>query len=331
MDTLASMDEDLHDLLHMPGIEQEHSWENLSIDLEPETFTDGNTPTGPQNYPELESPLPEFSDDHFTASFFQPRTPPEIDHSFQQILFQDLNESLGPRNSTKAAKAAPQERLSCERLGCKSSFTRQRDLQRHVISRHVQLRGHKCAITGCDGTFSRLDKLREHQRRKHAAELPSLWRDASITTTRAEHDNVQSLPNFECLVRALNMEIEHPLVDGSGRSIPKQMYTIAYQGPQSDRESSTPATEYSYGLIEESSGVSDLNSSGGSISTRSRSPCKAITSSNRDTVELSSRGQDDHTRRRFACPYQKHDPRTYNIRRYRTCASSGWDTLPRVK
>jgi hypothetical protein len=331
MDTPASMDEDLHDLLRMPGIEQEHSWENLSIDLEPETFADANTPTGPQHYLELRSPLPESGDDHFATSFFQPRTFPDIDHSYQQNIFQDLNESLGPQNSTKAAKAAPQERLLCERLGCNSSFTRQRDLHRHVISRHVQLRSYKCAITGCDGTFSRLDKLREHQRRKHAAELPSLRRDAPTATTRAEHDHAQSLPNFEYIVRALNMEIEHPLADGSGHSIPKQMYRISYQGPQSDRESSTPATEYSYGLIEESSGVSDLNSSGGSISTRSRSPCKTITSNNRDTAQLSSRGQDDHTRRRFACPYQKHDPRTYNIRRYRACASSGWDTLPRVK
>jgi hypothetical protein len=331
MDTLASMDEDLHDLFNMPGIGQEQSWENLSIDLEPEIFTDAGTPTGPQHYVELGSPLPKPGDGHFATSFFQPRTFPDMDHSFQQNSFQDPNESLGPRNSTKAAKAAPQERLSCERLGCNSSFTRQRDLQRHVISRHVQYRSYKCAITGCDGTFSRLDKLREHQRRKHAAELPSLRRDASTATTRAEHYQAQSLPNFEYLVKALNMEIDHPLADGSGHSIPKQMDRISYKRPQSDRESSTPATEYSYGLIEESSGVSNLNSRGGSISTRSRSPCKTITSNNRDTVHLCSRGQDDHTRRRFACPYQKHDPRTYNIRRYRTCASSGWDTLSRVK
>jgi hypothetical protein len=35
--------------------------------------------------------------------------------------------------------------------------------------------------------------------------------------------------------------------------------------------------------------------------------------------------------KRFACPFQKHDPQTYSIHRYRLCASSGWKSVARVK
>lgn len=333
VDTAASRDGDLHDLLQMPGIEQELSWDSLSMALETETFTDANTPTEPPKHQELVSPAPETFDDNFTTSFFKHHTFPTTDFPFQQNVIQDLNRSLGPQNSIAAAKAAPQERLSCDRPGCNSSFTRQGDLERHVKSKHVKIRSYKCAITGCEKTFYRLDKLRDHQGRKHIAELPSpfLGRNAPPPKNRADYGHAEVPLNIEHLVKALNAERDHVLEDGSSDSIQNHMCRTPYRGQQNDRESSTPAMDYSYGLIEECSRVSDLNSSGGSMSTRSRSPCKTITSANSDTFNFSSRDQDDSTQRLFACPYQKHDPRTYNSRRYRSCISSGWNKVTRVK
>jgi hypothetical protein len=34
---------------------------------------------------------------------------------------------------------------------------------------------------------------------------------------------------------------------------------------------------------------------------------------------------------RLACPFQKHDPKKYNPPNYRSCASTGWDSISRVK
>lgn len=34
---------------------------------------------------------------------------------------------------------------------------------------------------------------------------------------------------------------------------------------------------------------------------------------------------------RLACPFQKHDPKKYNAPNYRSCASTGWDSISRVK
>jgi hypothetical protein len=317
----------------MTGIEQEQmnlSWANKSIEHDPETFTVGNTPTGPQLYSEPESKQSVSEVDFFATPYFQPSTCLDTNHSFGQNIFQDLNENLGPRDSAEAAETAPPERLSCLWLGCNSSFRRQGDLQRHVRTKHVQPHSYKCAVIGCEKTFSRSDKFQGHLRTRHAAESSPLRRDASTVITRANY-NPMSFPAFESFVTVFSNETKHHILDGSDPSGPIQMYRIPSQDPQSDRESSTPATEYSYAPMEESCGASDLNSNRGSISTRSKSPYKTITSNNRNTSRLSSRNQDNPSRRRFACPYQKHDPRTYNSYNYHICASSSWDSVSRVK
>lgn len=323
------MNENLPDIWFLPGIEPSGPWEYLT-DFEDENLTSTNTPTRIQHHLEVGSPLQESGENHFDTWCFQPRPSPTTDSPFQQSLFQGLDESRIPANSNAAAKVATQERLSCDRPGCTSSFTRQADLQRHVISRHDKGRSYKCAVNGCEKTFYRQDKLLVHRRRQHTAEFPFLQSDVSPATLKAEHHQAQIHPDFEYFLNALDVGIDHAPVDGSNYSIQEHVGRISGRDRQSNPESSTPATEYSV-LTEETSGASDLISSGGSISTRSRSPCKAISCSSNDTVNFSSQGQDECTRRRFPCPYHKHDPQTYNIRRYRTCTLSSWDTLPRLK
>jgi hypothetical protein len=41
--------------------------------------------------------------------------------------------------------------------------------------------------------------------------------------------------------------------------------------------------------------------------------------------------KDRETILKLACPFRKHDPRTYGVQNYRSCALSSWDTVARVK
>lgn len=51
----------------------------------------------------------------------------------------------------------------------------------------------------------------------------------------------------------------------------------------------------------------------------------------RRTSKGSSKFRDLKDGLRFACPFNKHDPRMYNIYSHRACASSDWDSISRVK
>jgi hypothetical protein len=51
----------------------------------------------------------------------------------------------------------------------------------------------------------------------------------------------------------------------------------------------------------------------------------------RRTPKGSSKFRDIKDGLKFACPFNKHDPRMYNIYSHRTCASSDWDSISRVK
>jgi hypothetical protein len=51
----------------------------------------------------------------------------------------------------------------------------------------------------------------------------------------------------------------------------------------------------------------------------------------RRTPKGSSKFRDIKDGLRFACPFNKHDPRMYNIYSHRACASRDWDSISRVK
>lgn len=57
------------------------------------------------------------------------------------------------------------ERYACTYLGCLATFTRSSDLRRHA-QMHSPARL-QCHFEKCDRRFYRVDKLREHLRRKH--------------------------------------------------------------------------------------------------------------------------------------------------------------------
>jgi hypothetical protein len=65
-------------------------------------------------------------------------------------------------------------RYLCNVLGCKSTFTRLADRNRHVNSKHNNT-PHFCLILGCEKSlerggkgYTRQDKLQEHMQKKHA-------------------------------------------------------------------------------------------------------------------------------------------------------------------
>jgi hypothetical protein len=99
----------------------------------------------------------------------------------------DMNVAVGMTHKPTAAdlldanqadKIGP-DRHSCTWRGCNSSFSRKADRDRHITTKHRNVRYHHCRVAGCPKScgsnalrawkgYSRIDKLQEHMRKKHA-------------------------------------------------------------------------------------------------------------------------------------------------------------------
>lgn len=72
---------------------------------------------------------------------------------------------LSSRLTSQRKKKIAKQRLACEHVGCKSTFPRRYELQRHENTIHKRTVSILCPIYGCNRAskpFPRLDKFREH-------------------------------------------------------------------------------------------------------------------------------------------------------------------------
>lgn len=101
-----------------------------------------------------------------TSSHFQPNQAAQPPTSLTASTIQPI--AIGPVNP-----AIP--RMPCMWQGCIETFSRSTDIPRHIQVVHLQQKFH-CQVLNSDGTlcvnnhgmgYSRHDKLREHQKRKH--------------------------------------------------------------------------------------------------------------------------------------------------------------------
>ena len=257
---------------------------------------------------------------HSPKSFGQATAFHYADGSSNQAISPSLDETVP---SQKSAEALPGERYMCEWPACTTSFMRKGDLRRHVNHKHLPVLSFRCEAEGCNKTFRRRDKLREHERRSHDSEAHIPQKDLSATITRTL-DNVGSV--------GLGIEYHVPDVTDSSHSFWMQVDEQARQGLNNDTQRSTPATEDSCGPSENFSTASDGFSRKDSISTRSTSSHRTISSKNRRELRSSRQLEEiDHAKRRFACPYRKNNPHKYNIHNHLTCATSGYDSITRLK
>jgi hypothetical protein len=71
------------------------------------------------------------------------------------------------------------DRHPCNWQGCNATFGRKADRERHIATKHRNVRYYHCRVAGCPKTrgsnagrawkgYSRIDKLQEHMRKKHA-------------------------------------------------------------------------------------------------------------------------------------------------------------------
>ncbi|KAE8383156.1 hypothetical protein BDV26DRAFT_252219 [Aspergillus bertholletiae] len=68
--------------------------------------------------------------------------------------------------------------LTCRWDGCtyRRLFNREADLVRHVKTKHISPRCHKCTVNACTKSFNRGDNLRDHMVRMHHKPLGGLFR-----------------------------------------------------------------------------------------------------------------------------------------------------------
>jgi hypothetical protein len=87
------------------------------------------------------------------------------------VLDANLAANIGPIIST--------DRHACTWQGCNASFGRKADRDRHIATKHRNVRHYHCRVAGCPKSrgsntlrawkgYSRMDKLQEHMRKKHA-------------------------------------------------------------------------------------------------------------------------------------------------------------------
>ena len=233
--------------------------------------------------------------------------------NLQDPLAADFDVAFTAESSTKGQS---QERSSCNWPGCTVMFSRAGDLRRHIRSKHIPFQMIDC--NECGKSFSRTDKLRDHIKRKHAS-LESSKIDISTATTRAKTDPAISstLDFFD-----QSIEISDDFFLGNvflpGENELLQQDIMAFDSPL---DTSFIASD----------NASDNASYTNSLSTRSLISIKAASSKDSDTVCSSTSERDDRSQKRFACPFSKHDPQTYNIIKHRTCAASGWSSVARLK
>jgi hypothetical protein len=232
---------------------------------------------------------------------------PELNHeaaSSVQPKLSKADESLASRKSTA---------LSCAWPDCKVSTKRQSDLTRHVNTVHFPAHIFQCKVIGCNKHFYRKDKLQDHERH-HSKILKGI----SKTTNQSGNDAL-SLRNDESGSSSL----------GCLREILKPN---GIQDFDLDSQRSTPATEDSGGPSEDLSRTSEGLSRENSISTKSTSSFRTISSRNLSDLHSASQAREINLpRRSFACPFRKHNRREYDIHKHKSCAMSGWATVHRMK
>lgn len=212
--------------------------------------------------------------------------------------------------------------LKCAWPGCRSSFGRKADLMRHVNSQHFPAHSYRCAVKGCTRTFYRRDKLRDHERHSHRSEVAASQKDTSTTTARAVND-------------AQDMRVEFLALDTEDRTYDEMDPQTSFLGQSDEQVRQTwtsPATEVSYDQSQDFPRASDGLSGKDSVSTRSTSSHRTISSKNRSKLRPASWvGEIDNNSRQFACPFRKYDRDKYDIHRHSVCAMSSWKSVARLK
>jgi hypothetical protein len=224
-----------------------------------------------------------------------------------------------PKVDETVTSRKPATTLACAWPDCKVSTKRKTDLIRHINTRHFPTYSFPCQVSGCNRSFYRKDKLQEHERHSHHSEVLVSQRDVSKTTTQAVND-ILALHDDESIC----LSTKDTILDESGsRSLGCWKFDLP--GFDLDPQRSTPATEDSGGPSDDLSRTSDGLSRRGSLSTKSTSSYRTISS--RNLSELRSASQVSG----LACPFRKHNRQEYAIHKYKSCATSKWATVHRVK
>jgi hypothetical protein len=231
--------------------------------------------------------------------------------------------SDGGSVSCTGPKPKPAERFQCTVHGCLTICKRSADLRRHHKVVHSPSLLPQCTFPGCDNPFVRPDKLRDHQR-KHDAQLKIEKGDEPSKTIQL----AVNAPFSDSLVEYLGSLSPHsePFLPQEGDAFKQEI-----PSGHNHRDLSPSVTEESCSQHGEISTTPNIPSRNGSISTRAESPHKSVQQKRQRQPPTKSQTPDHGEQIRFACPFHKHDPHTYNIRNYRLCALSGWPTIARVK
>jgi Zinc finger, C2H2 type len=222
------------------------------------------------------------------------------------------------------AEGPHRERFSCDWPDCTTTFARRADYNRHLKERHLPVQRYMCTFLGCNKTYNRRDKLQSHERHSHNPEVCISEKDSSSAIPQTIHDigSLDMIFENHASKEAATSSSSWTAVDEHAR----------FQDFNSDTNRSSPVADYSCGPSEDFFISSDEFSRKGSMSVTSTSSNRTVLSRNRiELLSTSQTEETDHAERKFACPYRKHNPGKYNINNHRTCAASGWDSIPRVK
>jgi hypothetical protein len=94
---------------------------------------------------------------------------------FDPPYFEEQNFAVPHNEAHSLVDLTVDGRFLCTKEGCTSSFTRKADRDRHLDTQHGNVRHFHCHILGCNRGvgnwkgYSRIDKLQEHMRKKHAS------------------------------------------------------------------------------------------------------------------------------------------------------------------
>jgi hypothetical protein len=106
---------------------------------------------------------------------------PLIDPSYDMNIAVNMGRNPAAANVLDAdlADNVSPDRHPCTWQGCNATFGRKADRDRHIATKHRNVRHYHCRIAGCTKSrgsntlsawkgYSRIDKLQEHMRKKHA-------------------------------------------------------------------------------------------------------------------------------------------------------------------
>jgi len=257
------------------------------------------------------------SDSTHDQSYIQSCDPFADDLSFSHTDGSSIQPRL-PKVDEAVTSRKPATTLACAWPDCKVSTKRKTDLIRHINTRHLPAHSFPCQVSGCNRSFYRKDKLQEHERHSHHSEVLVSQRDGSKTTTQAVN-NILALHDDESICPST----KDTILDESGsRSLGGWKFGSDFD---LDPQRSTPATEGSGGPSDDLSRTSDGLSRRGSLSTKSTSSYRTISSKRISKLRSASQI------RGLACPFRKHNRQEYAIHKYKSCATSKWATVHRVK